>query len=65
LTQGGSNIEEELTVTISDLLGVDVCDCVPDNGLDRLEEGLSAALALGIAYGLLVRPEAFGIGGAR
>ena len=51
--------ETELTAAVSRVLGTDVCDCATDEGLTRLEEGLFAALALGVAVGTLLRPETF------
>ena len=60
-----ARVDEPLTFHLSRLLGDDVLDRVCDREIDAWTTRFEAMLAVGIALGLMLRPEAFEIGGAR
>ncbi len=64
ITPGSQSADDgDIIVAVSDMLGKDLCELVNGENYELLDEGLRAALALGIALGQLVRPDAFSGGG--
>lgn len=58
-------VEGDLFARLEDLLGRDPLSHVDDDALRDVREATEAALAIGIAVGLLLRPDAFPARGPR